>query len=204
MGLLQARVTARRYHVSGELHDNYREVYRDRLQEFAFVEPPAGFDKSEVIGWTQISDLLGTDFGDFNTWYIDSWIVFGLRIDKRVLPAKKFKATLDRKCREWCTERDIDRCPASVRTDIKDALESEWLRRTIPRTRHHEIAWNIETNQLFISTYADGVCDIFRKRFFRTFGRKLLTASPLDWIKDDSDLIDSLVQCQPLSFGGPS
>jgi len=200
MALLTARLTARRFRVVGrELPEGFREIFRDRLNEFGFTEPPVP-DKSEVQGWTLIDDLTQSDFEEFNQWFVGDWILLGLRIDKRVLPAKKFRAVLNRKCADWCKEKEIDRCPASVRTDLKDALESEWLRKVMPRTQTHEIGWNIQTNRVYVSTHGDTACDIIRKRFFRTFGMKMVEFSPLDWISDDAmvEQIISLPAFSPL------
>lgn len=198
MALLTARLTARRFRVvGGELPEGFREIYRDRLNEFGFREPPIA-GKEIVAGWTLVDDLTQSDFTDFNQWFIGGWVVFGLRIDKRVLPSKKFRAVLNRKCQDWCKDRDIDRCPASVRSDIKDALESEWLKKVMPRTQTHEIAWNLDSSMVYVSTQGDTACDVIRKRFFRTFGRKMIEFSPLDWIADD-EVVGQICSLSPLS-----
>ena len=200
MGLLNARLTARRYRVAGELQEGFREIYRDRLGKFAFQEPP-NIDKAQIEGWTLIQDVTESSFDDFNQWFIDDWILFGLRTDKRVLPAKIFRATVEREVRAWAKEQEVSRVPASVRAEIRDTLERAWLARVMPRTQHHEISWNIQTNRLYISTHSDAACDSIRKRFYRTFGRRLVPFSPLEWVGDDEDLIVKLLAGSPMALG---
>jgi DNA recombination-dependent growth factor C len=200
MGLLNARLTARRFRVAGELQDGFRETYRDRLGEFAFREPPH-VTKAEVEGWTQISDVTATDFSDFNTWLIDSWVCIGLRLDKRVLPARVFRATLKARMAAWAEERGVARVPASVRAELKERLEEEWLRKVMPRTNHYEVIWNISSNMLYVSNHGDATCDRIRKRFYQTFGRRLIPFSPLEWIKDDAQLVSDLLAEAPTPVG---
>ena len=201
MGLLTSRLTARRFVVGDELPDDYRESYRERLNEFAFVEPP-NVTAEEVEGWTHIDDMMDSDFTDFNKWYVGEWMLFALRIDKRTLPAAKFRAELKVRCQAWCEERGVERCPASVRSELKELLEQEWLPRQMPKTTLHEIAWNIHSDMLYLSTHAEGVGDRVRKRFFRTFGRRLSPMPPMFWVEDAS-LRDGLLQAGPTIFGGP-
>lgn len=199
MGLLRSNLTASRFRVVGAtLEDGWRELYRDRLNEFAFKESPIP-TKAATLGWCSVHDLSQLDFEDFNLWLYSDWILFALRTDKRKIPAKRFKAMLDRSCRAWCKDRDVERCPSSVRADIKEELEDEWIKSIIPSSSHIEIAWNISTGAIYIATHADSTCDEIRKRFFRTFGLRLIPHSPLDWIRDSS-LVESLTNSPAIHF----
>jgi len=200
MGLLTSRLTARRFVVEGDLPDQFREAFRDGLQDHAYNEPP-GVHR-ELEGWTCGTDIMDTDFGNFNSWFFNnSWLLFSLRIDKRMLPAAKFKAELKLRCKAWAEERSVERCPASVRSELKEMLENEWLPRQMPKTTMHEVAWNIDTNMLYLSSHAEGVGDRFRKRFYRTFGRTATPMPPMFWVEDDS-VMDALLTTAPMIFRG--
>lgn len=203
MGLLQARLTARRYRVTGELSDGFRDAYRAQIESFSFREPPT-IDKREIEGWTLIDDVTGTDFEDLNRWLVDSWLLLGLRTDKRIIPSKVFRATLKRQCQAWADERGVSRCPSSVRQELKDRLEIEFLRQSMPRTQHHELAWNLDTDVAYFTATGDAASDRLRKRFFRTFGRKLVPFSPLEWAREEPGMVDGLISSQPISSGVPS
>lgn len=199
MGLIRARLTARRFKVDGELPEHFREAYRDQLQAYAFQEPPVP-QKEEVVGWTHIHDMMNSDFSDFNKWYIDRWILFALRIDKRTLPGAKVKAELNHRCQAWAQERGIERCPSSVRAELKEELESEWIPRQIPKTTMHEVVWDVHNGLLYLSSHSDSAADEFRKRFFRTFGEVANVWSPIEW---SSTSMDAILQSQPTVFGRP-
>ena len=200
MGLLQGRLTGRRFRVVGDLPDGFRDIYRQRLDDFSFCEPLT-VRKEEIQGWVSIVDVTDSNFEDFNTWYVDKWICLALRVDKRVLPAKVFKATFERACREWCEEHNTKRCPASVRTELRDVLENEWLAKVMPRTQHIEMVWNIDDKIVYVSSLGDTACDRVRKIFFRTFGLKLIPFSPLEWIGNDPQMVSDILAGMPMNIG---
>lgn len=197
MGMLSGAMSVSRFRVVGEVRgEGWRDDFRDRLDEFAFKEPPHDVGKEEVEGWVQVHNLLDADFSDFNRWLYNEYALFALRVDKKRLPAKLFKATLDKKCDAWKAERDLERIPASVRTDLKDALEAEWLRRTLPSVGFTEAVWNIDAGWLIVHSMSESVLERFRVRFFRTFGKRLLPWSPLDHL-DDPEIVDQLLAKAP-------
>lgn len=196
MGILSGAMTVARFRVVGELPEGWREQYRDRLNEFAFQEPPKGTGKEEVEGWVQVHNLLDNEFNDYNRWLYNDVALFALRVDKKRLPAKLFRATLDKKCAAWCAERDVTRCPSSVRQEIKDELEQSWLARTLPSVAVTEVAWHISRGWLLVHSLSESIAERYRKRFFRTFGAKMVPWSPLDFF-DDRKLVDKLISGVP-------
>lgn len=202
MGITAGALTVARFRVEGDLPQSWRDVYRDRLEEFAFREPPVEQGKEEVEGWVQVHNLLDTSFQDFNRWLYEDWAVFALRVDKKRLPAKLFKATLEKECEKWCAMREVERCPASVRDEIKDRLEAEWLGRTLPSVSVTEAAWSIGGGYVLLHSLSESTADRFRKRFFQTFGLRLLPWSPLDWL-EESSMVDSLLGSAPSPLEPP-
>jgi hypothetical protein len=200
MGILGGALTVRRFRVAGDLQEGWRELYRARLNEFAFKTPPTDQGKEEVEGWVSIHNLLDTDFDDFNRWLYGGYALFALRTDKKRLPAKLLSATVSKRCEAWCAERGVQRCPAQVKVDIREALEREWLTRTLPSVGLVEAAWNIDEGVVLLHSMSDTVTDRFRKRFHRTFGLAPMPDGPLDWL--DSSVADKLVSAAPGSFLG--
>ncbi|MEQ1501193.1 MAG: recombination-associated protein RdgC [Myxococcota bacterium] len=196
MGVMSGAMTVARFRVLGELPSGWREAYRDKLNQYAFREPPNGMGKEEVEGWVQVHNLLDTTFDDFNRWLYDEVALFALRVDKKRLPAKLFKATLDKRCQAWAAEREVERVPTAIRQEIKDELEHEWLARTLPTVATTEAAWHLGQGWLLIHSLSETVADRYRKRFFRTFGLKLIPWSPLDFL-NDRHLVEDLLSKAP-------
>lgn len=198
MTLMSGSLTGRRYRVGGEPPDDFRTMYADHLAAHAFREP-LGIQKSEEIeGWVLIQNLLDTDFGAQERWLFNHYLAAALRVDKKTLPAKLFRAHLDKRVAAWCQEQKRERAPASVRTEIKELLEDEMYARTLPRVALFEFCWNIAEGWVVFMNTSDGPNDRFRKRFRETFGLSLLPFSPLEFL-DDVPEIASILEVQGMS-----
>jgi recombination associated protein RdgC len=185
VGILTGAMTVRRFRVVGDVPDDFRSTYAHRLDEYAFREKPVEQGKEEVEGWVQVHNLLDTTFEDPNRWLYNNLAVFALRVDKKTLPAKLFQATLKKRCEAWCQARGAERCPGSVKKQLKEELEAEWLKRTLPRVAVTECCWNLTGGYLLLASLSDSSADRFKKRFYRTFGLKMVNWSPLDWVGGD-------------------
>ena len=202
MGILSGALSVRRFRVVGTIEDGWRDSFRERLQEFAFRTPPQEVGKEEIEGWVEAHNLLDASFEDFNKWLYNEYVLFALRVDKKRLPAKLFAATLEKRCEAWKLEKEAERVPASVRTELREALEMEWLKKTLPSVAVTEAVWHINEQWPVLHGMSDAVSDRFRKRFFRTFGFRLVPWSPLDWVKDEPT-VDGLLNKAPSVLATP-
>jgi recombination associated protein RdgC len=201
MGIISGAITVRRFKVVGSVPEEFRELYRERLQEHAFREPAVPAGKEEVEGWVEVQNLLDAGFEDMNRWLMDRYIVLALRVDKKSLPAKLLRATLEKKAQAWCEERGVERCPRAVKDELREELESQWLKRVLPNVSVTEAVWNHIDGYVLVHTTSDATCDRFRRRFHRTFGLQLVPWSPLDFV-DDDDLRDALLSTSPITVEG--
>jgi DNA recombination-dependent growth factor C len=188
MGIISGALTGARFRVEGDLPGGWRETFRDRLNDLAFRDPQERLGKEEVLGWVLTQNLLDTDFTDFNKWLYGDWALIALRTDKKKLPARLFRATLEKRCEAWGRERGVERVPNTVKTELKERLEEEWLARALPSVAVTEAVWNVQTGVLLLGALSEKPIDAFRKRFFQTFGLKLTPWSPLDWLASRGDV----------------
>lgn len=200
MPILSGAMSVRRFRVVGSLPDGWRDVFRARLEEHAFKEGPVELGKEEREGWVQIHNLLNTSFEDFDTWLYNDLIILALRIDKKALPAKLLKATLEKKYAEWCEVNGRKRCPKDVREEIRDRLEAEWLKRALPRVQTVELCLNLRDMYVILHSLSDSAADRVRKRFYATFGLRMVPTSPLDALAD-ADRRQRMLDSVPTRFG---
>jgi DNA recombination-dependent growth factor C len=201
MGILSGPMTVRRFRVVGTVPEGFRDTWKESLADNAFRQPPVETGKEEIEGWVNVQNLLDTDFADLNRWLFGEYAVLALRIDKKTLPAKLFQATLQKRCEKWCEESGVQRCPNAVKAKLKEDLEDEWLKRTLPRVAVVEACWNTVQGWLILHNMSDKVVDRFRKRFQRTFDLQLVPWSPLDWLDRDDARAD-LIAAAPMRTGG--
>ena len=188
MGILKGALTVRRYHVEGEIPDDFRSIYVDALNDHAFRERPAASVGEEVVGWCQSHNLLDTDFSDLNRWLYNHYAMFSLRVDKKVLPAKLFKAHLEKRIQAWCEANGKTKAPRSVKDDTREQLEIEMLARTLPKVATTELCWNIVDNWVIVHNTSDRINDLVRRKFRETFGLVLTPFSPLDFLSESPEV----------------
>ncbi len=193
MGILSGALTVRRYRVDGDVPDGFRDSYADALRSYAFQDKSSPTPGEELAGWVEIHNLLDTGFEDLNSWLYDRYAIFSLRVDKRVVPAKLFRAHLEKRVAAWCQEQQRQRCPASVRGELKELLEFELLQRTLPRVSVHEVIWNVTDGWLLFHNLSDRANERFIKLFFETFGLQPQPEAPLDLLGSDATLAEALL-----------
>ncbi|MFZ5481079.1 MAG: recombination-associated protein RdgC [Myxococcota bacterium] len=193
MGILKGALSVRRYRVDGEVPESFRDSYVKALEDNAFRDALSPLHKEERLGWVQIHNLLDTGFADLNQWLYNHYAVFAMRVDKKVLPAKLFKARLEKKVQAWCQENNRERAPHAVKTELKEALEAEMLQQTLPRVQLYECGWNVAEGWVVFHNQSELPNDKFRKLFHRTFGLVLIPFDPIDFVADRGELAEGLV-----------
>lgn len=188
MAMLTGALSVRRYRVDGEPPEGFREIYREALNRHAFREPLSPVHKEETLGWTQAHNLLDTEFDDLERWVYNHYLLFALRADKKTLPARLFKARLEKRVKEWCEKNNRERCSGKNKEELKELLEEEMLRQTLPRVAVVEVAWNLAEGWVVFHNQSDLVNDKFRKLFHATFGLTLVPWTPLDFVADLPDI----------------
>ena len=201
MGVLKGNMTTRRYRVFGALPSDFRDRFREALVAHAFREPASRTYAEEVVGWVEIGNLLDTRFDNSDHWLFESYVVLGLRIDKKAVPAKLLRAHVAKAAREWCDAEGRARCPATVKAELRERIEDELLARCLPKIAVYELVWHVDEGWLAFHNTSERINDRLRTVFFRTFGLRLLPESPLDLLADAAPThVEALVSTGGLDY----
>ncbi len=192
MGIFKGGMTLRRYHAEGEVPDDFRTLFAESLNANAYREPRTWQVGELATGWCLTQNLLDTDFTDLNRWLFNHYLVAGLRVDKKVLPSKLFKAHLDKRVEQWCAENQREKAPSAIKRELKELLEIEMLNRTLPNVQVYEFCWNIVDGWVIFHNTSETANDLFRKEFRTTFGVVLTPFSPLDFLHRDPVTAETL------------
>ncbi len=201
MGFLKGRLTVRRYRVHDPLPEGFRDAYEAGLSEQAFRDHGSASRGEESVGWVCPDNLLDTDFDNRDRWLFDHYLMVGMRVDKKVLPAKLFQAMVDKRLRQWCQENTRADAPASVRLDVRSAIEVELLARTLPRVQMVPMCWHLAEGWLLFQSTSDSMNDKFRTLFRTTFGLVPEPFSPLDFLQDQPQLAEAISVVGMTEFG---
>ncbi len=195
MGALKGGLSARRFQVVGEIADHalWTAEAVEKLNQNAFRDALTAVHKEERLGWAQVHNLLDTEFDDVNHWLYQQYATFSMRVDKKVIPATLFRAMFQKRQQAWCKANNRERVPFSVKAELREALETELLERTLPRITIVDVIWNTHEGWVLFTSHSEAQADRFRKLFLRTFGFVLMPFTPLDYVADLPDVAARLL-----------
>lgn len=176
-----------RFSVDTNLPDGFRDTYGDALTANAIAPfPPRSMSGGQRVGWCRADDLLGVDFGDINGWLFNQYAVFALRVDTKKIPAAVFRAHFEDAKRTWCRENKRERCPVSVREELRETLVAKLMPDVMPALRSIPVVWNVADGYVLVASQAMGAVDAARKLFHRTFGLTLREWVPAVELEGDA------------------
>lgn len=175
----------------------WREDLRARLEDHHFADdgPVEIFRSGFVDPW----HLSTVTFEDRDRWLFGEDLVIGFRIDRRAIPKNLFDATLQGRMVKWCAEKGVERCPSSVKAELKEGLKNEWLRRVLPRVKHLQLSINTRTGDSHLfGGVSESDSDQLRRQVFKLLDIKLVPWNQARWFSEESP--DLLLQ-QAIHFG---
>jgi DNA recombination-dependent growth factor C len=172
----------------------------EALQSHAFLDYLTPTQKGQRAGFARADQplVLPADFHDLSTWNLSPYVFFALRIDDKKVPAKRLKARVDERVKEWCRANLRERAPSSVKQEIKEQVELELLPRCMPSSKVISIVWHTGEGWILLSTRTTSQVDAVRKLLHRAFGVSTLVEAPDDGLS--ADTLERLAQTSPLSL----
>jgi hypothetical protein len=146
-------------------------------------------------GWTDAEDFLLDPSGIAR----GSYMTFGLRLDRRKVPARTLLKVFRAKLREWeekergaAGQQDplpgVEADPKYMnpnpkpnraqRKAIKEAARGELLARIVPEPSHAAVVWNASTGTVILESATGALVKAFGKRWEATFGSGPFSLSP--------------------------
>ena len=177
MGALSGSISTSAYYVDGKLEDGFRERFLEAMVRHGFRDIAVEGEDSESWGWVNIHDPFDAELR-VDTVHWDSYFLFGLRQDVLRVPASLFKLYLKQRFEALKAEFGKDRLTKSEKENMKDLLERELRRKTLPSIKVHDVAWNLDRGELWLFATNKGVREQFEERFDRTFGLNLIPRNP--------------------------
>lgn len=205
MGALSGSISTSAYYVDGALEDGFRERFVEAMARHGFTDISVESEDSESWGWVNIHNPFDTELR-IDTVHWGSYFLFGLRQDVLRVPAALFGLYLKQRFEAFKTEFGKDRLTKSEKENMKELLERELRRKTLPSIKVHDVAWNLDRGELWLFGTNKGVREQFEARFDQTFGLNLIPRNPYSLLErrglDDAALaetarLDPSVFCVP-------
>lgn len=106
------------------------------------VPPALTFTKEELWGWCYLDDE--------NPVSVGPWLAWGIRGWKKRVPSRLFGAVVEERCKAWCKEQGRERCPSSVKKEIKENARTELLANTPPEVGDAAVLVDLQRRRLVL------------------------------------------------------
>ena len=180
MGILSNTVNICHFRVVGEIPTT--DIFQwasERLAKNGFRNIDDGAEELST-GWVHVDDSRESDFDVPGAFWRDHYLVFSLRRDQRRVPAAVLKAGLREAEGRYLAENPgLRRVPKQKREDLREAIRSTLLARTLPVPAVWDAVWDTRTNLMTFTSLTSGIIELFENQFKKSFeGLRLVAIHP--------------------------
>jgi recombination associated protein RdgC len=176
VGAFQGSISYSKFHIQGELGDNYASGFVRRIRNRAF-EPLLPDDESDrKWGWCSIQDPFDLDL-DSEKIFFNSYLNLGLRIDRWAVPKPLIKANMAQAERAILEKKGRERLGRKEREELKITVIRKLRRQLLPTMKVIDLSWNLQTGVVRFWNRSTKIVDTMQDFFDKTFALKLLPHS---------------------------
>lgn len=176
MGLLKGNFTFSRFSVEGQLPEAFFNFINSRIKANSFRDASRSTEEKRM-GWVSLTDILDNDFEKAN-YALGDYLIFSLRIDRKIIPSKLMKIKLLEEERRFLAESGKGRMNKQAAGNIKEKVRLELLTKLDPVPSFYDVCWSVGKNTVYFSSLSDTVADDFVDLFKKTFSLTLRRFSP--------------------------
>lgn len=191
MGALKGSISYTKYYVDGELPHDFKVMFVERVQQFAFLPLTAEDEDEERTGWCSVEHPFDLDLDEHKVLF-NEYLNLGLRTDKWRLPGALVKAHTTEAERAYLEEHKKQKISKREKEDIKAVVEQKLKQQLLPTMKVVDVSWNLHRGELRFWTQSAKACEQFEEFFEQTFGMPLVLeaayTSALECELDDAQL----------------
>jgi DNA recombination-dependent growth factor C len=167
--------TFRRYELAERWEYGVEETLK-RLERKKFLPLDAAREETERCGWITLEHLFDTQF-DLEKVFIDPFLKFGFRVDRRRVPANLVRAHVkieERAVRE-ATGKPVG---AARRREIREQVVEKLLEKVLPAATAYEVVLAPKRGFVWFSNTGEKATELFVAHFEDTFEIALVAQGP--------------------------
>ena len=167
MGFLSSTVSMARYKVDGKLEGQILETVAAGLKKNMISEID-GNPVEKTIGWTSFENPFQPGFKG-SSFSIGTYLVFSMRIDKKIIPSKIVKKHVAVESAKLLTVSGRKFLSKDEKTAIKDRVINALILR-IPATPNvYDLLWNYEGSEICFFSSLKAANEEFETLFAKSF-----------------------------------
>jgi hypothetical protein len=194
MGLLKGNITFSRYRVASEAPQLTSGSIDEKLKKFAFHDRTLS-SQEKIMGWTGLENILDSSFVQMQ-YAIGDYLIFSLRIDRKVIPPSLFKVKILEREKAYREEKGIRKIQRDRREEIRDALRLELLEKMQPVPSFYDLCWSKSAGTVLFCSLSDKVLQDFQDFFKESFQVVPAPLRPWELTCLDASAADRISQAQ--------
>lgn len=200
MGALSGRMGPLGFFVKSKV-DDWKPIL-DQMTRYRFQELDPATGAQQSFGWVQLHDPFGTRFEKPSVFFGEHIVGLAMRIDSISVPASQLKLHLAKRVRAKCEEEGKERLPKAETAELKEGLQAEMMRRSLPTIKVYEMLFHTETGRLWFFGKSKGVVQTFLDLFYETFALAMVPDSPYTAAREllTEEETDKLLEIEQASF----
>jgi hypothetical protein len=167
MGLLKGGFSFARFHMDGKLPQDFLNFINKQIKANSYRETQKSTQEKQM-GWVSLTDVLDAAFEQAN-YVLADYLVFCLRIDRKLISPKLLKLKLMEKEKRYLAESGKNRINKQTAAGIKEKVSLELIQRQDAVPSFYDVCWSLKQNTIYFSSLADKVADDFVELFKKTF-----------------------------------
>ena len=176
MGIVKDPVSFSRFHVRGDIPENFNNFFNDMIRRFAFEH---SFHAEKLSGWTSIDNVLDTKF-QYANYAVGEYLVFSMRLDKKVIPPSLLKIRVLEEEKKALGESGKKFLGRQRKEDIKEKVKVELAGLIPPIPSFFEACWSPRGKMVYFCSLAAAPVEEFKDLFKRSFKMDLVPFAPWD------------------------
>lgn len=121
------------------------------------------------VGWATSAEVDEADFSNRDSWDFDGVSMVYLREDRKVIDTAAKKRLVASRVKLWLEENDRQRCPATIKTEIKVSADVEMAMKAQVKAKIVEVAIHWNSGWAVVSSQTESSVDMAIKLLNQTF-----------------------------------
>ncbi len=176
MGLLSGAASFMRFTVEGDLPGSFWDFVADRVAAHSFRDIDDSLEEYS-IGWVSVANMFDADFA-FGSYAAGDYVVLTMRVDERKVSPSVLKKCVMKEEERIKKEKQIPRLNRSARMEIKERVQSQLLRKSVPIPATYDLCWNLSDNTLLFFSTSKKAMVLLEELFKETFDMTLVLQIP--------------------------
>jgi len=200
LGLFRGGMTFSRFHVRGDVPNDFQDRYLEaiRLRVFRELDPAEEIDQRG--GWCAPDDAFNLD-PVYDQMFVGSYLNLGMRVDTWRIPRTLFKAAMRDAERDALSRSGEEKLSRAKKKDIEALLKARLRRKVIPAMKVFDLAWNLDTGVVRFFSKAPKMQELMVELFVKTFALDLALDGMYLAAEADEALPEAVTERLPLLDG---